>query len=83
MIFEDSLEGRLSCLVIESCPLLCNSVDYSPPGSSVHGISQARILEWFPFPPPGDLPNTGIEPMSPVLAGFTCYTKSSDNSVKD
>ena len=33
------------CLVANSCLTLCNSVDYSPPGSSVHGISQARILE--------------------------------------
>ena len=30
----------------QSCPTLCNPVDCSPPGSSVHGISQARILEW-------------------------------------
>ena len=29
-----------------SCPALCNPMDYSPPGSSVHGILQARILEW-------------------------------------
>ena len=34
------------CLVTKSCPTLCNPMDYSPPGSSVHGISQARILEW-------------------------------------
>ena len=37
------------------------------PGSSVHGISQARILEWLPFPAPGDLPDPGIEPASPAL----------------
>ena len=37
----------------------------SPPGSSVLGISEARILEQVAFPPPGDLPNPGIEPMSP------------------
>ena len=30
----------------QSCPSLCDPMDYSPPGSSVHGISQARILEW-------------------------------------
>ena len=30
-----------------SCPALCDPMDYSLPGSSVHGISQARILEWF------------------------------------
>ena len=33
-------------LVTQSCPTLCDLMDYSPPGSSVHGISQARILEW-------------------------------------
>ena len=32
--------------VAQSCPTLCNLVDCSPPGSSVHGILQARILEW-------------------------------------
>ena len=32
-----------------------------------HGILQARILEWEPFPSPGDLPNPGIEPRSPAL----------------
>ena len=30
----------------QSCPTLCNPVDHSPLGSSVHGILQARILEW-------------------------------------
>ena len=36
-------------------------------GSSVHGILQARILEWVAFPSPGDLPNPGIEPGFPAL----------------
>ena len=44
-------------------------MDRSPPGSSVHGISQARTLEWLPFPSSGVLPNPGIEPASPALAG--------------
>ena len=35
-----------TCLVTQSCTILCNPMDYSPPGSSVHGISQARMLEW-------------------------------------
>ena len=35
--------------VTQSCPTLCDPVDCSPPGSSVHGILQARILEWVPF----------------------------------
>ena len=34
-------------LVAQSCPMLCDPLDYSPPGSSVHGILQARILEWI------------------------------------
>ena len=40
---------------------LCKPMDCSPPGSSVHGILQARTLEALPCPPPGDLPNPGIE----------------------
>ena len=32
--------------LLQSCPTLCNPTDCSLPGSSVHGISQARILEW-------------------------------------
>ena len=31
---------------LQSCPVLCDPVDYSSPGSSVHGILQARILNW-------------------------------------
>ena len=37
---------KMKALVTQLCPTLCNSVDCSPPGSSVHGILQARILEW-------------------------------------
>ena len=36
--------------VTQSCPTLCNPMDYSPPGSSVHRILQARILVWFAIP---------------------------------
>ena len=46
---------------------LCDPMDYSLPGSSGHGISQARILEWVAFPSPEDLPNPGIEHGSPAL----------------
>jgi len=42
-------------------------MDCSPAGSSVHGLSQARILEWVAFPFPEDLHNPGIEPAPPVL----------------
>ena len=43
---------------------------YSPPGSSVHGILQARILEWVAFPTSGDLPDPGIEPNLPASRAF-------------
>ena len=38
------------CSVTQSCPALCNPMEYSLPGSSVHGILQARILEWVAMP---------------------------------
>ena len=49
---------------LQLCQTLCDPMDYSPPGSSVHGILKAGILEWVAIPPPGDLPNPGIERMS-------------------
>ena len=58
--------------VSQSFVTLCNSMNCSPPGSSVHGISQARILEWGFMSPSRDLPKPGIELTSlgsPALAG--------------
>ena len=45
------------CVQLPSRVWLCRG----PPGSSVHGVLQARILEGLPFPPPGDLPHPGVE----------------------
>ena len=108
---------KLTVLVAQSCLTLCGPMDYSLPGSSVHGILQARILEWVAilfsrgssqprvwtwvshigrqildclshqaplsmgfsrqeyrsgqlFSPPGDLPQPGIKPKSPVAAAL-------------
>ena len=44
-----------------------NSMDCGPPGSSVHGILQAKTVEWVAIPSPEDLPDPGIEPRSPAL----------------
>ena len=55
------------CLVAKSCLTLCGPINCSLPGSTVRGISQARILEWAAFPNPGDLPNPGIKPVSLAL----------------
>ena len=52
--------------------ILCNFMECSPPGSSLHGISQARIRNKLPFPSPGDLPDPRIKPkplVSPALEG--------------
>ena len=59
-------------LVTKPCPTLYNLMDCSLPGSSVHGISQVRILEWVKWVTisfSGDLPTPGIKPTSPKLAG--------------
>ena len=45
-----SSKSESEVLVTQSCPTLCNTLDCSPPGSSVHGILQARILEWVSIP---------------------------------
>ena len=55
------------CSAAQLCPTLCDPMDCSLPGSSVHGISLARSR--LPFPSPGNLPDPGIEPMSSALAG--------------
>ena len=58
-----------TCVHAQSCPILCDPLDCSLPGSFVHRVSQARILSGFPFSSPGDLPDPEIEPVSPALAG--------------
>ena len=53
---EDPLEEEMATcssmgvLVTQSSPILCDPMDRSPPGSSVHGILQVRILEWVAIP---------------------------------
>ena len=64
---------------LQSCPTLCNPMDYSLPGFSVQGIFP---WDWsgLSCPPPGDLPDSGVEPMylmSPALAGRFFITSTS------
>ena len=66
---------RFVILVAQSCPTLCDPVDCSLPGSSVHEIFQARILVWVAIPSPGDLPNPEIEPRSPALQADSLPTE--------
>ena len=46
--------------LLQSCPTLCDPMDSSPAGSSVHGILLARILEWVAMPSSEDLPDPGL-----------------------
>ena len=52
---------------LQSCQSLCDRKDCSLPGSSIHGILQARIPEWVAMPSSRDLPIPGIELRSPAL----------------
>ena len=57
---------------VQSYPTLHDLMDYSWPSSSVHGILQTRILEWVVISFSRDLPDPGIElvsPASPALTG--------------
>ena len=66
-------QGKPVCAhSLQLCLILCNPMGYSPISAPVHGVLQARNQSSSPFPPPGDLPNPGIELsslMSPALAG--------------
>ena len=78
---EKVLEGMVvpsawnKVLVAQSCLTLCDPMDCSPPGSSVHGILQARTLEWVPIPFSGNLSNSGTEPRSPILQADSLPSK--------
>ena len=76
-----------ACLPAKSLqlyPTLCNPMDCSPPGSSFHGILQAKMLEWEAISSPKGFSNLGIEPTSitsPALAGIFFTTKESESEV--
>ena len=63
------------CLVAQLCQTLCNSMDCSPPGSPVHGDSQARILEWVSKPSTKESPQLRDRTQVSHIAGrfFTIW----------
>ena len=63
-------KNKVEVLVTQLCPALWDPMDCSLPGFSVHGISQARIVEWVAIPfSRGSSP--GIKPMSPAWQGYS------------
>ena len=79
--------------VTQSCPTPSNPMDCSPPGSSIYGIFQTRVLEWIaiaffvPFPTPGDIPDSGIEitslSSSALAGGFFTTSTTWEVQIKD
>ena len=67
IVAEFGTDTYMCAKSFQSCLTLCNPMACSPPGSCVHGILQARILECVVMLPPVDLPDLGIEPVSPAL----------------
>ena len=53
--------------VVHLCPTLCDPIDYSLPGSSIHGFPRQEYWSGLPFPSPGNLPDPGIKPRSSAL----------------
>ena len=62
IIINPQTDHRLKVLVTQLCPTLCDPMDCSLPGSSVHGISQARILEWVAISFSRAFPTQGSNP---------------------
>ena len=70
LLFSSSQISSHVCVcaqLLQLCLTLCDRMDCSPPGSSVHGIPQARILEWVAISSSRDIPNPAIKPVSPEL----------------
>ena len=68
---------------LQSCTTLCDPVDCSPPGSSVHGISQSRILEWVAMPSSRDRPDPRVELTSPAFQADYLPAKPRGKAVLD
>ena len=66
-IYMYESEVKVKVLVAQLCPTLCDTMDWSPPGSSVHGILQARILEWVAMLCSRGSSQPGIDPRFPAL----------------
>ena len=80
-VFDYFHNVNVNMLVTQLCLTLCDPMGCSLPGSSVHGILQARILEWVAISSPGDLPNLGIEPGSPSLQADCLLSEPQQNGL--
>ena len=72
---------EVKVLVTQSCPNLCDPMNCSLPDSSVHGILQQEHWSGLPFPPPGGLPDLGMELTSPTLQVNSLLSESPQGSI--
>ena len=64
----------MPCSAVQSCSTLCSPVDYSPLAPLSMEFSRQEYWSRLPFPPPGNLPDSGIKPACPALAGGSITT---------
>ena len=73
-----SKRNPVHAMLLQLCPTLCNPINCSPPGSSVHGILQVRILEWVAMPSSRNLTPRGTKNYSPFPSAI--YFKDESDS---
>ena len=73
-------EVKVKVLVAQLCQILCDPMECSPPGSSVHRILQARILEWAAIPISRGYSHPGIQPGLPALQADSLPSESPQKS---
>ena len=75
MLFLWTVDAAATAKSLQLCPTLCDPIESSPPGSSVHGISQARILEWvaISFPRRSSQPSHQTHCMSVFVPVPYCF----------
>ena len=74
-VWDQQMQTIICVSCTQSCLTVCNPMNCSLPGSSVHSILQQECWRGLPFPSPGDLPDPGIEPGSPVFQADSLPSK--------
>ena len=67
LLWTETHEEKKKVLITQSCPTLCDPLDCSSTGSSLHGIFQSWVLEWVALSFSQDLSHPVIKPRSPAL----------------
>ena len=68
------MKAKSESEVAQSCATLSDPMDCSPPGSSVHGIFQARVLEWVPWPSPQNCTRFPFYTSLPYVCMLSCFS---------